>query len=141
MAKTTGCSTVEKDYKIHRFVNQDGSNAQMNTVNDVMDIIARLTAEEEDVYARRITKLRRTDLTRKKPNVPENHSVRLAISFGLISTELGSPVRVRKNTRICEDCHSFAKKVSKISKREIVVGDSKVFHHFEDGNCSCGDYW
>ncbi|KAE8698751.1 Pentatricopeptide repeat-containing protein [Hibiscus syriacus] len=141
IAKTMGCSAVEKDYKVHRFVDQDGSNAEVNMVNDVMDIIVKMTAEEEDVYARRITKLRRTDLTRKKPNVPENHSVRSAISFGLISTKLGSPVLVRKNIRICEDCHNFAKRISKISKREIVVGDSKVFHHFEDGNCSCGDYW
>ncbi|XVE93908.1 hypothetical protein REPUB_Repub01dG0234900 [Reevesia pubescens] len=141
LAKTRGCSTVETDYKIHRFVDQDRSNAQMNMINDVMDIILRMTGEEENVYARSITKLRRTDLTRKKPNSPENHSVRLAISFGLISTELGSPVLVRKNNRICEDCHNVAKKISKITKREIIVGDSKVFHHFQDGSCSCEDYW
>ncbi|KAE8690694.1 Pentatricopeptide repeat-containing protein [Hibiscus syriacus] len=141
IAKTMGCSTVEKDYKVHRFVDQDGSNAQVNMINDVMDIITKMTVKDEDVYARRITKLRRTDLTRKKPNVPGNHSVRSAISFGLISTKLGSPVLIRKNVRICEACHIFAKRVSKISKREMVVGDSKVFHHFEDGNCSCGDYW
>ncbi|KAE8668981.1 hypothetical protein F3Y22_tig00112276pilonHSYRG00037 [Hibiscus syriacus] len=140
IAKTMGFSTAEKDYKVHRLVDQDGLNAQVNMVNDVMDIITKMTAEDEDVYARRFTKLRRTDLTRKKPNVPENHSMRSAISFGLISTELGSPVLVRKNIKICEDCHNFAKRVSKISKREIVVGDSKVFHHFEDGNCCCGDY-
>jgi hypothetical protein len=67
--------------------------------------------------------------------------VRLAISFGLISTTIGSPVLVRKNTRICEDCHSAAKKISEITRREIIVGDSKVFHHFRDGHCSCRDYW
>ncbi|KAM1003234.1 hypothetical protein ACFX1X_003606 [Malus domestica] len=27
------------------------------------------------------------------------------------------------------------------SPRERIVGDSKVFHHFIDGNCSCRDYW
>ncbi|XWS67702.1 hypothetical protein CRYUN_Cryun04dG0028600 [Craigia yunnanensis] len=140
LEKTIGCSTVETDYKIHRFVDQDRSNAQMNMINYVMDIILRMTGEKEDVYARSITKLRRTDLTRKR-NLPENHSVRLAISFGLISTELGPPVLVRKNIRICEDCHNVAKKISKITKREIVVRDSKVFHHFQDGSCSCGDYW
>ncbi|KAB2097586.1 hypothetical protein ERO13_A01G170800v2 [Gossypium hirsutum] len=141
LAKTMGCSTVETDYKIHRFVDQDRSNAQMNMVNDVMNIISKMTADKEDAYAHRSTRLKRTDLTRKRPNLPENHSVRWAISFGLISTELGSPVLVRKNIRICEDCHNVAKKISKITKREIIVGDSKVFHHFQDGNCFCGDYW
>ncbi|XP_039027680.1 pentatricopeptide repeat-containing protein At4g35130, chloroplastic-like [Hibiscus syriacus] len=113
IAKTMGCSTVEKDYKVHRFVDQDGSNDQVNMINDVVDINTKMTAEDEDVYAPRITELRRTDLRRKKPNVPENHSVRLAISFGLISTELGSPVLVRKNVRICEACHNFEKRVSR----------------------------
>ncbi|XVF00838.1 hypothetical protein REPUB_Repub04eG0036700 [Reevesia pubescens] len=146
LVKTMGCSTVETDYKVHRFVDQDGSSAQMSLINDVLDILLRMTGEEEDVYARSITKLRRKYLTRKRPNSPENHSVRLAISFGLISTELGSPVLVRKNIRICKDCHNVAKKISKVTKREIVVGDSKVFHTFKmeivlaeiigDGCCS-----
>ncbi|XWS62615.1 hypothetical protein CRYUN_Cryun06bG0026300 [Craigia yunnanensis] len=133
--KTMGCSKVEMDYKIHRFFYQDRSNAQTNMIDDVMDIILRMTGKKEDVYARSITKLRRTDMTRKRPNSPENHRIRLAISFGLISTELGSPVLVRKNIRICEDCHNVAKKILKITKREIVVRDSKVFHHFQDGSC------
>lgn len=138
IVKTIGCSIVEKDCKIHRFVDQDRSNAQLNMINDV---ILRMIGEKKDDYARSITKLRGRDLTRKLPNSPENHSVRSAISFGLISAELGSPVLVRKNIRICEDCHNVAKKISKITKREIVVGDSKVFHHFQNGSCSCGDYW
>ncbi|OMP09714.1 hypothetical protein COLO4_05202 [Corchorus olitorius] len=138
LVKTRGCSTVEADYKVHRFFDQDWSNAQ---ISDVLDIILKMIEEKKDGYARSITKLRPTDLTTKRPNSPENHSVRLAISYGLISTELGNPVLVRKNIRICEDCHNVAKKISKITKREIVVGDSKLFHHFRDGCCSCGDYW
>ncbi|KAK6240710.1 Pentatricopeptide repeat - like 10 [Theobroma cacao] len=141
VAKTTGCSEVESDYKIHRFIDQDRSNAQMNMIYDVLDSILKMTGEGKDDYARSITKLRPKDLTRKRPNSPENHSVRLAISFGLISTEVGRPVLVRKNIRICEDCHNVAKKISKFTKREIVVGDSKQYHHFQDGCCSCRDYW
>ncbi|XP_039130403.1 pentatricopeptide repeat-containing protein At3g26782, mitochondrial-like [Dioscorea cayenensis subsp. rotundata] len=27
------------------------------------------------------------------------------------------------------------------SEREIVVRDARRFHHFQNGSCSCGDYW
>ncbi|KAK9944548.1 hypothetical protein M0R45_010109 [Rubus argutus] len=36
------------------------------------------------------------------------------------------------------------KKIStqtKITKREIIMRDRHSFHHFENGACSCGDYW
>uniref|UniRef100_A0A2P2J2Y0 Putative pentatricopeptide repeat-containing protein At5g09950 n=1 Tax=Rhizophora mucronata TaxID=61149 RepID=A0A2P2J2Y0_RHIMU len=46
-----------------------------------------------------------------------------------------------KNLRVCGDCHSAFKYISKIVGRQIVLRDSNRFHHFEDGNCSCGDYW
>ncbi|OVA07334.1 Pentatricopeptide repeat [Macleaya cordata] len=69
------------------------------------------------------------------------HSERLAIGFGLVGTVEGSTIRVMKNLRICGDCHSVIKLISKIVGREIVVRDSSRFHHFRDGSCSCGDYW
>ncbi|XP_042482361.1 pentatricopeptide repeat-containing protein At5g46460, mitochondrial [Macadamia integrifolia] len=69
------------------------------------------------------------------------HSERLAIGFALISTVEGSTIRVMKNLRVCGDCHSAIKLIAKIVGREIIVRDSSRFHHFRDGNCSCGDYW
>eukprot|EP01018_Ginkgo_biloba_P018600 Gb_04680 [translate_table: standard] len=58
------------------------------------------------------------------------HSEKLAIAFGLINTAHGTPIRVMKNFRVCGDCHSATKFISKIVKREIVVRDTKRFHHF-----------
>ena len=71
------------------------------------------------------------------------HSEKLALAFGLISTSPGSPLRVIKNLRMCGDCHSATKYVSKAEKREreIIMIDHYRFHHFVDGVCSCGDYW
>lgn len=69
------------------------------------------------------------------------HSERLAIAFGLISTPPGTTLRIMKNLRICGDCHSAIKVMSRIVEREIIVRDNKRFHHFRDGACSCGDYW
>ncbi|KAK9168599.1 hypothetical protein Syun_000739 [Stephania yunnanensis] len=70
-----------------------------------------------------------------------NHSERLAIAFGLISTPPGTTLRITKNLRACVNCHSAAKLISKLVGREIVVRDANRFHHFKDGVCSCKDYW
>ncbi|PON45051.1 DYW domain containing protein [Parasponia andersonii] len=137
--KTVGCSLVETECKVHRFVNHDGSHIQSNMIYHVLGILLRKLGEEKSVH--RITKFRPLELKNKRASSPDYHSVRLAVCFGLISTKVGNPVLVRKNTRICKDCHGAIKKISERTKREIVVGDSKVFHHFKDGNCSCGDYW
>ncbi|KAF4363607.1 hypothetical protein F8388_002148 [Cannabis sativa] len=62
-----------------------------------------------------------------------------ALAFGLMYTEPGSLIRIVKNIRICNDCHSTIKLVSKVFKRKIVVCD--CYHHLENGQCSCMDYW
>ncbi|VVB08157.1 unnamed protein product, partial [Arabis nemorensis] len=69
-----------------------------------------------------------------------NHSERLAIAFGLVNTVEGSTVTVMKNLRVCEDCHTAIKLISKVVGRQIVLRDSTRFHHFKNGTCSCGDY-
>ncbi|KAJ7548035.1 hypothetical protein O6H91_08G114700 [Diphasiastrum complanatum] len=70
-----------------------------------------------------------------------HHSEKLAIVFGLISTPPGTPIRIVKNLRMCGDCHSATKFISKICKRQIIARDAHRFHHFSDGLCSCQDYW
>ena len=69
------------------------------------------------------------------------HSERLTIAFGIISSPAGTTIRVTKNLRVCVDCHTAIKFISKTMGREIIVRDNIRFHHFKDGNCSCGDYW
>jgi hypothetical protein len=70
-----------------------------------------------------------------------SHSEKLAIAYGLICTPSSKPVRVYKNLRVCSDCHTATKLISKVTKKEIVVRDANRFHHFKDGFCSCKDYW
>lgn len=69
------------------------------------------------------------------------HSEKLAIAFGLISLPLGVAIRVFKNLRVCDDCHLATKYISAIEGREIIVRDTTRFHHFQNGECSCRDYW
>lgn len=139
LKKTAGCSMFEKNSETHRFINQDRSHSKTYLIYNVLDILLRKIGE--DIYIHNVSKFSPAHLMKNRAKSPQHHSVRLAISFGLISTSVGNPVLVRNNTRICEDCHSAVKKISEITKRELIVRDPKCFHHFRNGCCSCGDYW
>ncbi|KAF2530792.1 hypothetical protein F2Q70_00031475 [Brassica cretica] len=69
------------------------------------------------------------------------HSERLAIAFALVNTVEGNAVTVMKNLRVCEDCHEVIMLISRVVGREIVLRGPTRFHHFNNGECSCGDYW
>jgi pentatricopeptide repeat protein len=70
------------------------------------------------------------------------HTEKLAITYGLIRSDASrAPVRVMKNTRMCNDCHEVAKHISSLCDRQIILRDAVRFHHFVDGKCSCNDYW
>jgi hypothetical protein len=69
------------------------------------------------------------------------HSEKLAVAFGLMKTSHGVALKIVKNLRICEDCHSAIKFISVVTNREIIIRDKLRFHHFREGSCSCLDYW
>ncbi|KAM1707752.1 hypothetical protein ACFX13_000899 [Malus domestica] len=70
-----------------------------------------------------------------------SHTEKLAITYGLMNTKSGEPIRVIKNTRVCSDCHTAAKYTSLARKREILLKDGVRFHRFSDGECTCNDCW
>ncbi|KAL3648865.1 hypothetical protein CASFOL_005268 [Castilleja foliolosa] len=69
------------------------------------------------------------------------HSERLAAAQGFMTSAARTPLRIIKNLRVCVDCHNVLKIMSTIVGRVIIARDSKRFHHFKDGSCSCNDYW
>ncbi|KAK9723950.1 hypothetical protein RND81_05G036500 [Saponaria officinalis] len=69
------------------------------------------------------------------------HSAKLAVTYGLLTTKPGKPIRVTKNVLLCGDCHNFFKYVSKITRREICLRDTSGFHYFSHGTCSCNNRW
>nr|XP_016500876.1 PREDICTED: pentatricopeptide repeat-containing protein At5g39680-like [Nicotiana tabacum]XP_016500877.1 PREDICTED: pentatricopeptide repeat-containing protein At5g39680-like [Nicotiana tabacum]XP_016500878.1 PREDICTED: pentatricopeptide repeat-containing protein At5g39680-like [Nicotiana tabacum]XP_016500879.1 PREDICTED: pentatricopeptide repeat-containing protein At5g39680-like [Nicotiana tabacum]XP_016500880.1 PREDICTED: pentatricopeptide repeat-containing protein At5g39680-like [Nicotiana len=69
------------------------------------------------------------------------HSEKLAVAYALMKTPSQAPIHVIKNLRICDDCHSALKLISKVAMRMIVVRDVNRFHTFQDGSCSCANYW
>jgi hypothetical protein len=44
-----------------------------------------------------------------------HHSEKLAIAFGFINTAPGTPLQIRKNLQVCEDCEMPTKFISKIA--------------------------
>jgi phosphorylcholine metabolism protein LicD len=72
-----------------------------------------------------------------------HHSEKLAIAFELIDIVPSTPLGIVKNLnlRVCRDCQTSAKFISKIVGRGIMVRDAKHFHHIENGICSCMGYW
>lgn len=76
-----------------------------------------------------------------KDSMLNYHGEKLALAFGLMNIDTGLDIRITKNLRVCSDCHSTFKLVSRVYGRKIIVRDVNRFHHFEDGLCSCNDYW
>ncbi|XP_057820359.2 pentatricopeptide repeat-containing protein At4g02750-like isoform X2 [Cryptomeria japonica] len=137
--KMPGCSWIEVHKTIHVFCVGDRSHPQ------TQEIYAKL----EDLSWQMKTEGYMPDKRHALNDVEEeekelflcHHSEKLAIVFGLLNTSTGTTIRVFKNLRVCGDCHTATKFISKIVAREIVVRDSSRFHHFKHGQCSCGDYW
>ncbi|CAI0468769.1 unnamed protein product [Linum tenue] len=125
--KEPGMSWMEIKDKVHTFIVGDRSHPRGK------EIYAKLEELSEP--------LRKAGYVPMKAKLLYHHSEKLAVAFGLIATPPGAPIRVKKNLRICLDCHTAIKLVSKIASREIIVRDINRFHHFRDGLCSCGDYW
>lgn len=69
------------------------------------------------------------------------HSEKLAVAFGIMTTGDGTLITIVKNLRMCSDCHLAVKFISSVTGREIIVRDKHRFHHFQEGICSCQDYW
>jgi len=67
------------------------------------------------------------------------HSERIAVTFALMSTPEGTPIRATNSVRICPDCHTALKWISKLKNRKILIRDHKYYHEFNGGECSCGD--
>ncbi|KAF5774439.1 putative tetratricopeptide-like helical domain superfamily, DYW domain-containing protein [Helianthus annuus] len=139
LTKTPGFSLIQVKRKVYKFVSNDVMWAHCKELSDMIyqmewqlkfdgyspDTSEVLLDVDEDEKRERLSK----------------HSQKLALAFGLINTSHGSSVRIVRNMRMCKDCHTYTKYISSIFERRIIVRDRNRFHHFEDGNCSCKDYW
>ncbi|XP_010266357.1 PREDICTED: pentatricopeptide repeat-containing protein At3g46790, chloroplastic [Nelumbo nucifera] len=139
LQKVPGCSWIEIKKKIYAFMSVDELNPQIEQLHA---LLVQLSAEMKDRGYIPDTKVVLYELDQtEKEQIILGHSEKLAVAFGLINSNYGETIRITKNLRLCEDCHSVTKFISKFANREILVRDVNRFHHFKDGVCSCGDYW
>jgi len=140
LKKEQGCSSIEVNGTIHEFLVADTSHPMSTKIYAKLEEIA-LELKAEGYAPDKSHLLQIVEDEDVKEQALYLHSEKLAIVFALLSIETSQPIRIMKNLRICGDCHSFAKAISKLYKREILIRDRYRFHSFKDGYCSCMDYW
>ncbi|XP_073139830.1 pentatricopeptide repeat-containing protein At1g20230 [Henckelia pumila] len=139
LKKNPGCSWIEIKNKVHMLLAGDKSLPEMT---QIMDKLNEYSMEmKKSGYFPDTDYVLQDVEDQEKEHILCGHSEKLAVVFGILNTNNGSPLRVTKNLRICGDCHAVIKFISRFERREISVRDTNRYHHFKDGDCSCGDYW
>jgi len=136
--KTPGCSLVEMRNEVHTFYSGSTDHPQSKRIYAFLETLG--DEIKAAGYVPETNSIRDVEENLKE-QLLSSHSERLAIAFGLLNTSPGTPIHIRKNLRVCGDCHEATKYISLVTGREIIVRDLRRFHHFKNGNCSCGDYW
>ncbi|XP_073014273.1 pentatricopeptide repeat-containing protein At5g66520-like [Typha latifolia] len=137
--KEPGSSSVELDGAVYEFVAGRNSHPERSAIYSWLDEMRRRLRSEGYIP---VTAEVLLDLDEEeKETWLSRHSEKLALAFAFLQASSQAQIRIVKNLRICCDCHSFIKHVSKLYPQEILVRDRIRFHHFKGGACSCKDYW
>ncbi|KAK7320251.1 hypothetical protein VNO77_29563 [Canavalia gladiata] len=136
--KEAGCSWVTMKDGVHVFVAGDQTHPEKEKIYEKLKEIMNQMRDAGYVPE---TKYALYDLELEmKEELLSYHSEKLAIAF-VLTRKSELPIRIMKNLRVCGDCHTAFKYISKIVNRQIILRDSNRFHHFDGGICSCEDYW
>nr|GEV73708.1 pentatricopeptide repeat-containing protein At1g11290, chloroplastic [Tanacetum cinerariifolium] len=139
--KTPGYSSVDLENGVHTFYSGSSWHYRSKEIYGFLEILidkikaAGYVPDNDSIHDAE------DDLQEQLAYCARTHSEKLAIAFGLLNTSPGTAIHIRKNLRVCGDCHNATKYISLVEKREIIVRDLHRFHHFKNGICSCGDYW
>ncbi|XP_043715369.1 putative pentatricopeptide repeat-containing protein At1g68930 [Telopea speciosissima] len=137
--KEPGFSWIKYKNRVHIFSADDRSNPYSDQIYAELEKLNQKMVGEG--YVPDMSSVLHDVEAAVKIKMLSHHSEKLAIAFGLIFIPAGLPIRIVKNLRVCGDCHTATKFISKITQREILVRDAVRFHLFRDGTCSCGDFW
>ncbi|XP_015573119.1 putative pentatricopeptide repeat-containing protein At3g15130 [Ricinus communis] len=143
LKKEAGRSWVEIDKEVHFFYGGDDTHPVIEKIHQVLKEMETRMKEELGYGYRMKYALRDVEEESKEESL-RVHSEKLAIGLALVCGGWeggGRVIRVFKNLRVCVDCHQFIKGLSKILEVAFVVRDANRFHRFENGECSCRDYW
>ncbi|EEC82328.1 hypothetical protein OsI_26611 [Oryza sativa Indica Group] len=123
MKKEPACSWIEVKNKLHVFIAHDKSHPWYDRIIDALNVYSEQMIRQG--YVPNMEDVLQDIEEEQKREVLCGHSEKLAIVFGIISTPPGTTIRVMKNLRVCVDCHTATKFISKIVAREIVVRDGQ----------------
>lgn len=138
--KAPGWSMIEVDRTMYSFLAGEKSNkTTAEAYEKLKEIILRLRLEGG--YVPEVASVLHDVEEEEKEDLVSKHSEKLAVAFGISRLCRGRVIRIVKNLRICRDCHTVMKLISKVYGLKIVVRDRSRFHSFNDGSCSCKDYW
>ncbi|KAM7251263.1 hypothetical protein ACFE04_023146 [Oxalis oulophora] len=137
--KSPGCSWIEIGGNVHAFIGGDSSHPKSSEINKKLDEF--LVEMKKLGYHAESSFVFQDVEEEEKERILLHHSEKLAIAYGDISLSPTKPILITKNLRVCVDCHAAIKLITVITKRKITVRDVSRFHHFSNGNCSCGDFW
>ncbi|CAF2344433.1 unnamed protein product [Brassica napus] len=137
--KIPGCSWVEGVKGTTTFFVGDKTHPRANEIYQVLsDHMQRIKdigyVPEKDFALHDVDDEEKGDLLL-------DHSEKLALAYGILTTSQGAAIRITKNLRVCGDCHTAFTYISRIIDHEIILRDSSRFHHFKNGMCSCKGYW
>lgn len=124
---------------VHEFKVGDSSHPQ---IGEISRFLEKMVSEIERNGHEADTSQVLFDISEEEKETSlKYHSEKIAIAFGILNSEAGETIRVVKNLRVCDDCHSATKIISRVYDREIIVRDRLRYHHFKNGQCSCKDFW
>ncbi|XP_062009897.1 pentatricopeptide repeat-containing protein At5g39680 [Rosa rugosa] len=137
--KEPGVSWIEIRNTTHIFSSDDNTHPESSQIHEkVRELLIKIKPLG---YVPDIAAVLHDVEDEQKEDYLSYHSEKLAIAYGLMKTPSEAHIRVIKNLRICDDCHVAVKLISKVTNRVIIVRDTNRFHQFQDGRCSCADYW
>ncbi|RVW55175.1 Pentatricopeptide repeat-containing protein [Vitis vinifera] len=120
--KDQGFSWVQIKNKVHIFGVDDGLHPQRDAIYEMM---AKIWKEIKKMGFVPDTESVLHDLEEElKEQILSHHSEKLAIAFGLICTPENTTLRIMKNLRVCNDCHSAIKSME-LGKRSVVQWTSQ----------------
>ncbi|RVW61317.1 Pentatricopeptide repeat-containing protein, chloroplastic [Vitis vinifera] len=138
MKKDPGFSSIEINQEIYTFMAGEKDHPQYFKIEGILKgLILKI---KKAGYVPNTNVLLQDVSDDMKKDILYHHSEKMAIAFGLMRTKPGTIIRITKNLRTCDDCHTASKFVSKVFGRVLVIKDANRFHVFQDGVCSCRDY-
>ena len=137
-----GQSTIYINGIMHTFYAGNGyrSNKLYKDIDSkLLDIETKLSEYGYNHDISNVTRNIRND--ENEYDIINKHSEKIALCYGLLSTNNNDIIVINKNLRMCLDCHESIKILSLLENRTFIIADKNRSHKFHNGKCSCNDYY